>query len=879
MKLSRLTSYSGILIATIFLLFTQCTQPPKPEFFQPGIPQELADMRVQQLQKIHYDLRFNIPAEPQETIAGDLTLTFDFQKGIDDYFFLDFNADPTFIERVLLNGAAIEYEVDKEHIVLPTKEFEPKNKIEIKFTVGETGLNRREGFMYTLFVPDRASSVFPCFDQPNLKATFKLTLEVPSGWEAISNGPLLSQTANSDREIFAFDISDVMSTYLFSFAAGEFEKIVYKEGKYPMTMYHRESDSSKVADNVNQIFKLHDESLRWLEDYTGIDYPFKKFDFVLIPGFQYGGMEHVGAIQYRASSLFLEPSATNNQLLSRASLIAHETAHMWFGNLVTMEWFNDVWMKEVFANFMAAKIINPQFPDINHDLRFLLAHYPRAYSVDRTKGTHPIRQPLENLKQAGTLYGAIIYQKAPIIMRKLEQLLEENNFKAGIQEYLKTYTFGNASWLELIKILDTRTEEDLDKWSKIWVESSGRPVVRTEFLEGAEENLLQLSMVDPTDANNVWPQEVSVGFRFEDGVTARSLSFRDLPTITAPIRAQTIRPVAITVNTDGQFYGAFDYGNTIKLTDWPFSYPLLNTGRINDPVTRGAQYLNVFEYFLYKMEFSPDYPLHLERFLFRESDPLNAELLLDHIETVYWRWLPSDMRVHLMRRYEIMLDQMIKITEDEKLRKSYFESLVSLMSSEEQIVAMLAIWRDQKTNYDLKLSESDFTRLALELALRLPEEAQDILETQRDRITNPDRKARFEFIMPALDNDRSVRDAFFQSLLDPANRTQEAWVNTALRYLHHPLRASSSIAYLEATLAELEEIQMTGDIFFPTGWLSNSFWGHQSEEALAIVQDFLAKNPEYNDRLKNKILQATDMLERSVIMQMRTDLSSLSKAN
>ena len=150
----------------------------------------------------------------------------------------------------------------------------------------------------------------------------------------------------------------------------------------------------------------------------GIPYPFGKFDFVLIPSFQFGGMEHAGAIYYNASGLLLDESATQNQLLGRANMISHETSHMWFGDLVTMRWFNDVWMKEVFANFMAAKIVNPSFPNVNHDLRFLFQNYPAAYDVDRTDGANPIRQELANLNEAGSLYGAIIYQKAPIVMRQ-----------------------------------------------------------------------------------------------------------------------------------------------------------------------------------------------------------------------------------------------------------------------------------------------------------------------------------------------------------------------------------------------------------------------------------------------------------------------------
>ncbi len=152
---------------------------------------------------------------------------------------------------------------------------------------------------------------------------------------------------------------------------------------------------------------------------------------------------------------------------------------MWFGDLVTMRWFNDVWMKEVFANFMAAKIVNPSFPNVNHDLRFLLSNYPSAYEVDRTPGANPIRQQLDNLNEAGSMYGAIIYQKAPVVMRHLEALLGEDNFRDGLREYLKAHAFANATWSDLITVLDARTPMDLQEWSQVWVDQPGRPSIET----------------------------------------------------------------------------------------------------------------------------------------------------------------------------------------------------------------------------------------------------------------------------------------------------------------------------------------------------------------------------------------------------------------
>ena len=143
---------------------------------------------------------------------------------------------------------------------------------------------------------------------------------------------------------------------------------------------------------------------------------------------------------------------------------------MWFGDLVTMRWFNDVWMKEVFANYIADKITG------GSGLKFLTDHYPPAYAIDRTQGANPIRQNLDNLQNAGSLYGNIIYHKAPIMMRQLELRTGSEAFRNGLREYLQTYAYGNASWPELIGILQKHTSKDLKKWNDVWVNEPGRPI-------------------------------------------------------------------------------------------------------------------------------------------------------------------------------------------------------------------------------------------------------------------------------------------------------------------------------------------------------------------------------------------------------------------
>ncbi len=322
-------------------------------------------------------------------------------------------------------------------------------------------------------------------------------------------------------------------------------------------MFHRETDAAKVARNRDAIFDLHARALEFLERYTAIPYPFGKFDFVAIPAFQFGGMEHAGKILYNASGLMLDESATQNQLLGRASVIAHETAHMWFGDLVTMRWFNDVWMKEVFANFMAAKIVNPSFPTVNHDLRFLLSNYPSAYEVDRTPGANPIRQQLDNLDEAGSMYGAIIYQKAPVVMRHLEALLGEDNFRDGLREYLKAHAFANATWSDLITVLDARTPVDLQEWSRAWVDQPGRPTIETLLtVSNGKISRLAFRQSDPLERKRVWPQQLRVTIGTAAGRETLNVDLRGAET-DVPKAVGMPAPLYLLPNGGGWGYGDF----------------------------------------------------------------------------------------------------------------------------------------------------------------------------------------------------------------------------------------------------------------------------------------------------------------------------------
>ena len=484
-----------------------------------GVSWQLAEHRKRTLSALEYDFALSIPSELSVPIRGEATLRFQYnpqtsrtlatgvpgnadeqgkadelgkkeetdQSGeslhsIEFPLVIDFVDATKRLDSVFVNGAKSTWSSSEDHVLIPAAMLEEGgNSITLAFEAGDAALNRSGDFLYTLFVPDRAHFSLPLIDQPNLKGSVAWTISAPSDWQVVTNGSELSalavqsELAQENQTTRAFARTEPLPSYLFAFAAGKFQRETKTINDREMTMYHRETDRDKVDANIDEIFDLHAQALAWLEDYTAIPYPFEKFDFVLIPSFQYGGMEHPGNILYREASLMLDATATQNQILARASVIAHETAHMWFGDLVTMNWFDDVWTKEVFANFMAAKIVNPAFPEVDHELRFHTAHHPSAYAVDRTAGANAIGQSLENLRYAGTLYGAIIYQKAPIVMRHLENLIGPDVLREGLREYLEDNAYGNATWPQLIALLDSKTALNLDAWNKAWVYEAGRP--------------------------------------------------------------------------------------------------------------------------------------------------------------------------------------------------------------------------------------------------------------------------------------------------------------------------------------------------------------------------------------------------------------------
>ncbi|OWW25203.1 peptidase M1 [Zobellia sp. OII3] len=840
-------------IAALTGLFLFSCKEPKnhlPELTN-GVSLELANYRKDQVSEVEYRLKFQIPAEKTAPITSKLLLSLQISN-LDAPLYLDFKEESDHLKSIQANGQTIPIVHQKEHISIAAKHLKlGKNTIEIAFTAGESSLNRNEDYLYTLLVPDRARTLFPCFDQPNIKATYSMEITAPKDWAVLCGAPEIKKEEINGFSKHYFGPSDQMSTYLFSFVAGKFKTTRKNPGKFDMTLLYRETDDNKVAYSTDTIFRLHQQSISFLEDYTHHPFPFQKLDFAAIPGFQYGGMEHVGAIQYKEEALFLDTTSTKNQKLRRLKLIAHETSHMWFGDLVTMNWFNDVWMKEVFANFIADKIANPAFPDINHDLSFMTTHYPRAYSEDRTQGSNPIRQKLDNLNNAGSLYGSIIYSKAPIMMRQLEALIGKKAFQEGIQEYITTYKNSNAEWSDLVHILDGKSDIDIEEWSEVWVNSPSRPIFHEQIVYDANQNIssFEISQTAEDNSYHVWPQTFELTLVYKDSLQ-KVLVDMNGSSINLPEAIGKPKPISIIYNSNGMGYGVFPIHNT--KTDLT----------IEDDVARGYMYINTYENTL-NGALSPTTLLDFfGQKLVSEKNELLVNLLSGYTTTIFWKYLSPDERTRYQPRLADQLWSQLQSELPANIKKSLFSTFGSVAYSEESKEQLYQVWHKDLLIPNLKLNQDDYTKMAMRLALFGHSDSKSIIEQAKKAIDNPDKLAEFNFLLPSLSKDKTVRNRFFDSLTDEGNRQKESWVLQALAYLNHPLRAKERLVNLRASLDLLEEIQKTGDIFFPKGWLSNTIGKHTSAEAYTILKEFLSDNPNLEPTLLGKLMQASDDLYR-----------------
>ena len=392
--------------------------------------------------------------------------------------------------------AEIALDPDNERIVLQFSQTFPAGEASLVLTfTGKVspnlkGLylaqNRPEQVLCTQCEATEARAIFPCFDEPTFKAQFAFEITTTPDVTVLSNGPLLSVTDNNTTKTWKFAPTKRMSSYLVAFVIGDLAGTAEQTvNSIPLRVWAMRDKEQLGAFALEYTAKL----LPWYENYFGVPYHYDKYDQVAVPGFAAGAMENSGLVTFRQELLIMSPENSSwNQEKSIAHVIAHEFAHMWFGNLVTMQWWDDLWLNEAFAEWMAYRVIAEISPDY-HIWDEFQAGQNFALGVDALENTHPIYSPVQTPAQAAELFDAITYLKGCAVLRMLEIFLGSEAFCNGLRTYMQEFTERNARGSDLWRHLQAASQQPVTQIMESWILQSGHPCVTVtdEMIDGGHQ--------------------------------------------------------------------------------------------------------------------------------------------------------------------------------------------------------------------------------------------------------------------------------------------------------------------------------------------------------------------------------------------------------
>ncbi len=864
-----------IIAATLLWPISAAAAVPQPAI-EAGVSRELARWRTQHYRDVQYAIEFAL--HPGATrIEGNIEIRFTQEANTGDLV-LDWRGERPGerVRDILVNGLpAFGVRFVADHLIIPGALLQAgENRIALGFQapVGAAGaltryLDREDGaeYLYSLFVPVEASTVFPCFDQPDLKARFTLAVTAPEGWKVIGNAPAATVTSLGNRLRHLFATSEPISTYLFAFAAGPFVELTETGHAAPVRLFARRSRAERAQKEAPQLLGLNRAAMNWFSAYFNQPFPFAKYDLVLIPELAYAGMEHAGASFLREESVLFpfDPGATD--LLRRAQLLLHETSHQWFGNLVTMRWFDDLWLKEGFANFMAAKATEALLPEFPAWVAFH-ALKTAAYRTDVTRGTTAIRQPMANLSEAKSAYSNIVYAKAPAVLRQAEYFLGEKRFREGVRDFLKSHAYGAADWNDLVRSLERASGEKLGAWTSAWVERRGMPRVRLLPQKDKAGKLRAITIEQVAvggeagkgKTSAAWPMKL--GIYVLSGDRARIHEVRLLGASTRLATPKAGAPQFIFANHRDHGYGQF------LLDPVSRKYALENLAALKDDLLRAGVYESLWES-VRAAELDP--ASYIELIMSRlpqEKNEIIASVMLARLRAATLRYLGDARRGALIPRIEQFLIAQMRSADSLSRRIESFRALADLATSEtaRSLLKNLLAEREQVPGLTLR-SRDRFRILQTLLAADDPDAPRLLEEMSATDLSGEGR--RYAFAAAAALPDAATKRALYTRFMDDS-RLPEAWIEEALAPLNTLAHAALTAPLLEQALSALPRIKRERKIFFVNGWLDSFIGGQSTPEALQVVERFLQKN-RLDEDLRLKVLEALDTLERTIRIRQR----------
>ncbi len=844
-------------------------QRPAGAYLGHGVSHALAEHRARTIGEVRYDLMLDVSAP--DSAVGHVIVAFNLRQRGD--VVLDFrgrrltaaHANGRPLPRSAANGA---------HIRVPAALLSRgANLLEFGFVadIAPSGASiirfhdQTDGsdYLYTLLVPADANQLFPCFDQPDLKARLTFALTAPRDWLVLANGAPAATDSAGASVTHHFAETRPLSTYQMAFAAGPWVRATASDGQRTIGAWVRRSRAREA--DLDSLLAVNLRALAWMERYFARPYPFDKFEFLLAPAFPFGGMEHPGAVFYNEDRFIFRERPTLPQRLGRTSTVLHEVAHMWFGDLVTMKWFDDLWLKEGFATYMAAKALADLDSASGAWKSFYLANKPAAYGVDQTAGTTPLWQALDNLDQAKSNYGAIVYNKAPSVLKQLNYLVGEDAFRGGVRTFLARYAYANATWRDLLREIGLGWGRSLDDFGRQFMLRPGMPEVE-QRLVARDGRIAHLTLVQhpvqPLSGPGPWPMRTQV-----------LLAYADRPPAVLPVELTgTVTEVTEAAGRDAPsfvFANAGDYGYMLTRLDSASLAALEGgaLGRVEDGFLRAMLWGALWDEVRAARMDPAAYVRLAVRELPRERDEQIVPRVLARVRRALVAYLGAAERERLQPEVEGLLWAGANDTASPfGLRKAYLDAYVAAAATPAAAATLAQLVTADSAAGAPTGNPTRWEAVTRLLVLGAPD-AERLLAVQAARDSSPDGRRR-AFTAGAARPDSATKRTYFDRYF--ADRSlNEDWASGSLGAFNAPEHQALTLPYLKVALDSLRYIQANRRIFFLGSWLGSFLGGQTGADALATVRQFLATQRGLAPDLRRKVEEYADELERTVKIRQR----------
>ncbi len=444
-----------------------------------------AQERASMLSELSYDVDVDLTGDG-DTYASTTVICFSAESGTATFVDLDAAA----VRELTLNGEAVgldAFDADRSRITLPAVAARNELRVVADCTYQHTGvgLHRFDDpsdgnrYLHTQFEPYDAHRVFACFDQPDLKGTFDLGVTAPEGWTVVSNNPVAKREGAEQKGVrWRFEATPVISTYLVALVAGPYHVVEERHGGVGMAIYCRESLAQYL--DADELFTVTRQGLDFFEAEFGYPYPFEKYDQLFVPEFNFGAMENPGCITFNEGYIF-RSRVTDAAFENRAGTILHEMAHMWFGDLVTMRWWDDLWLNESFATYMGNDGVGraTRFSDVW--VRFAAGTKGWALVQDQLPTTHPISADIVDTDAVRLHFDGITYAKGASVLKQLVAWVGKDAFTEGVRRYFRRHEWANATLADFLGALEETSGRDLSAWAEEWLQTAGVNTIRASF--------------------------------------------------------------------------------------------------------------------------------------------------------------------------------------------------------------------------------------------------------------------------------------------------------------------------------------------------------------------------------------------------------------